>query len=348
MRSIGFFRLFVPKSHGGLALDLPSGLRVIRALARLDGSVGWTASVANTAAIFATLLPRETYDRIYRSRPDVLIAGSGQPVGTAEATQGGFRVSGRWPFVSGCQHSDWMGALCLMTEGGKPLPGPVIRGFIIPAQEWQIEDTWHVAGLKATGSHHIAIKDELVPAANFFDFLAGEPCVPGPLYSGLQELLPLLHGNVSVGMAEGAVDDLVALANTGRQQQRAATPMRESETFQGGIGRIVADLRAARALLEAEAETSWRRALAGTLKSEAHIVEATQAGIWLSETAMRIGDACFTLGGSGALYETSPLPRRLRDLHTAAQHAAVHPRHYPSTGKLVLDSAVAEEKSAAA
>ncbi len=355
LKSIGAFCMFMPRSHGGLELDLPSGLTIISALSRLDGSVGWTVSVGNTAGIFASLLPRETYDQVYRNRSDVLIAGSGQPAGTAEPAPGGYRVSGRWPFASGCLHAEWMGGLCIMTEGGKPLPGPagakgppVIRGFMLPAQEWQIEDTWHVTGLKATGSHHITIKDKLVPAANFFDFLEGEACVSGPLYRGLQPILPLLHGSVSVGIAEGAVDDLVALANTGRQQQRAATPMRESEIFQGELGRIAADARAARALLETEGANLWRHALAGTLKGEARIIESTQVGIWLSTTAVRIADACFTLGGSGALYDTSPLQRRLRDLHTAAQHASVHPRHYPGAGKLLLESAVARETSAAA
>jgi indole-3-acetate monooxygenase len=137
-----------------------------------------------------------------------------------------------------------------MTEGGEPLPGqggmPVVRGFFLPARHWQIEDTWYVAGLKATGSHHIALKDAVVPAENFFDFPGGVPCLPGPLYQSIRQLLPLLQGAFAVAMAEGALDELVGLANTGRQQLRAAVPMRESETFQGELGRVTADLRAAR------------------------------------------------------------------------------------------------------
>ena len=73
--------------------------------------------------IFTPSLPRETYEQVYRNGPDVAFAGSTQPVGTAEATAGGWRVSGRWPFASGCQHADWMAGFCVMTEGGKPLPG---------------------------------------------------------------------------------------------------------------------------------------------------------------------------------------------------------------------------------
>ena len=64
--------------------------------------------------------PRETFERVYRNGPDVILAGAIAPVGTAEATAGGFRVNGRWPFASGCQHADWMAGFCVMTEGGKP------------------------------------------------------------------------------------------------------------------------------------------------------------------------------------------------------------------------------------
>jgi alkylation response protein AidB-like acyl-CoA dehydrogenase len=342
LRSIGVFRMFVPQSHGGLELDLPVALEVIRALAKIDGSVGWTVAIASGGHLFAPLLPRDTYEQLYRNGPDVIFAGSTQPVGAAETAAGGWRVNGRWPFASGCQHADWMLGLCTMTEGGKPLPGegkpPLVRGFFLRARDWSIEDTWYVAGLKGTGSHHIALRDTVVPAANFFDLESGVPCQPGPLYQAVRQVLPLLHGAVSVGMAEGAVGELVELANTGRQQLRAAVAMRDSETFQGELGRIAAELRAARAFLEVQAARHWRHALAGTLIDEALLTEGTQTATWLAATCVRVADACFALGGSSALYESSPLQRRLRDLHTAAQHAIAQQRNYASAGKLLLDS----------
>jgi alkylation response protein AidB-like acyl-CoA dehydrogenase len=107
LRSIGVFRMFVPQSHGGLELDLPTALEIIGALGRIDGSVGWTAVIGGGGDIFASLLPRETYEQIYQNGPDVIIAGSAQPAGTAEAVAGGWKVGGRWPFASGCQHADW-------------------------------------------------------------------------------------------------------------------------------------------------------------------------------------------------------------------------------------------------
>jgi alkylation response protein AidB-like acyl-CoA dehydrogenase len=346
LRSIGVFRMFVPRSHGGLELDLPLALEIISALGRIDGSVGWTAMVGSASAIFATLLPRETYDHVYRNGP-VLLAGSSQPAGTAEATAGGWRVTGRWPFASGCQHAEHIGAFCLMTEGGKPLPGPagaggppMIRGIFLPASDWQIEDPWYAAGLKGTGSHHVSLRDKVVPAENFFEVLDGAPCVPGPLYSALQQVLPLVHGALTVGVAEGVLDDLVALANTGRQQLRAPSPMRDSEMFQGELGRVATDIRAARAFLQVQAASHWRHALAGTLKDEALLIQGTQTSVWLAATCVRVADACFALGGASAVYDSSPLQRRLRDLHVAAQHATAQQRQYVSAGKLLLDSSV--------
>jgi alkylation response protein AidB-like acyl-CoA dehydrogenase len=218
----------------------------------------------------------------------------------------------------------------------------MLRGFMLPAREWQIEDTWHVAGLKGTGSHHVALRDTLVPAANSFDPVNGGPCQPGPLYQAVLQLIPLLHSAFAVGMAEGALDALVELANTGRQQQRAAVPMRASEIFQYELGRIEAELRAARACCQVQAGNHWHHALAGTLNNEALLAQGTQTAIWITATCVRVVDACFAAGGGSALYESSPLQRRMRDLHVAAQHVGVQQRHYVNSGKLLLDSPAAK------
>jgi alkylation response protein AidB-like acyl-CoA dehydrogenase len=348
LRTIGMFRALAPRSHGGLELDLPAAIKIIEALCRIDGSVGWVSMIGIGSAIYAPLLPREIYERIYEDGPDVIFAGSAQPAGTAEATNGDWRVSGRWPFASGCQHAEWMFGLCVMSTDGKPLPGPsgedgppMVRGFVLPARDWQIEDTWRVAGLKGTGSHHISLKDKLIPAGNFFDLATGQSCITGPLYDAVPQFIPLLHCPVATGIAEGALAELVELANTGRQQQRTTVPMRDSDLFQNEVGRIEADLRAARAFMQVQTESHWRHALAGTLKDEALQAQGAQAAAWITATCVRIVDDCFKLGGGAALYEASPLQRRLRDIHAVAQHATVHQRIYASAGKLLLGSSSA-------
>jgi indole-3-acetate monooxygenase len=346
LRSIGIFRALAPRSHGGLELDLPVAIKAMDALCQIDGSIGWITVIGMGSALFAPLLPREVFEQIYQKGPDVIFAGSAQPNGTAEATTGGWLVSGRWPFASGCQHADWMFGLCIMSKNGKPLPGPLgkdgppmIKGFVLPASDWQIEDTWHVAGLKGTGSHHITLKDKVIPEAHFFDLMTGQSCLPGPLYQAVPQFVPLVHFPAALGVAEGALNELVELANTGRQQQRTTVPMRESELFQYDLGRIEAQLRAARAYADAQIQSHWRHALAGTLKNEALHTQGAQAAAWITDACVHIVDECFRLGGGSALYETSPLQRRMRDLHAVAQHATVHRRIYAAAGKLLLGAA---------
>jgi indole-3-acetate monooxygenase len=342
LKSIGVFRLFVPRSHGGLECDFPSGLEVIRALSRIDGSVGWIAMIGNGNTLVSSLVPRGVFEQIHRHGPDAILAGAVLPSGTAEATPGGWRVKGRWPFSSGCQHADWIFGLCTMMENGKPLPGPagqpLIRACIRPAGDWQIEDTWHVAGLKGTGSHHVSLPEAVVPDDYFFDLMGGASCVPGALYQAVIQLIPLFHCAFAVGVAEGAVDALVALARGGRKQLWAASPLRESETFQGAIGRVAAELDAARAFSQVRIASHWHHALAGTLKEEIFFAQATQTAIWVTSACVRIADACFSLGGGSALYESSPLQRQLRDMRAAAQHGFVQERHYVGGGKLLLET----------
>ncbi|MBW7974890.1 acyl-CoA dehydrogenase family protein [Bradyrhizobium sp. BR 10289] len=339
LRYIGLFRMFVPRSHGGLELDFPDGVEVMKAMTRLDGSMGWISIVAGVGSLIAAAVRPELYQQIYQSGPDVAICGSSQPGGTAERVADGYRVRGRWPFASGCTHADWMGAFCIITENGEPVPGPQgkpqICAVVLPAREWEIEDTWSAAGLKGTGSHHITLQERVVPETHFFDIDAA-PRTPGPLYQALRHLPPIVHGALSVGLAEGAVDDLLALAHTGRQQLYAATPMRESETFQYELGRISADLAAAQAYHETQVAHHWRRALAGTLNDEDLMIEGARSAVWLATTCVGIADACFRLAGSSAVYDSSPLQRRLRDLHVGAQHAHAQQRHYVDVGKLAL------------
>ncbi len=288
LRAIGIFRMLVPRGHGGLELDLPSALEIIRALAKIDGSVGWNAMIGGGGGIFAPLLRREIYDRVYENGPDTIIAGSVQPAGTAEKEGDHWRGNRRWPFAS---------------------------------------------------SHHIKVRNAVVPAAHFFDLEAGLPCVPGPLYEAVRQFLPLLHAAFDIGVAEGALDDLIELAGSGHQQQRTARPMRDSEAFQFELGRVSAELRAARAFFQAQVESHWRHALAGTLKDDTLLIEGTQAGIWIASACVRVVDACFALAGGIAVYDSSPLQRRLRDLHVAAQHATVHQRQYAAAGQAVFTQA---------
>ncbi|WP_429548121.1 hypothetical protein [Paraburkholderia youngii] len=121
------------------------------------------------------------------------------------------------------------------------------------------------------------------------------------------------------------------------QQLRAPVPMRDSEMFQGELGRIEADVRAARAAMQVQADSHWRHAVADTLNGQALYTQGIQTGTWIATICARAAHACFTLAGGAAVYESSPLQRRLRDLQAAAQHAMVQQRHYADAGRLLLE-----------
>jgi alkylation response protein AidB-like acyl-CoA dehydrogenase len=207
---------------------------------------------------------------------------------------------------------------------------------VLPASHWRIEDTWHVAGLEGTGSHHIAIENAIVADEDFVDLFGGKPSIPGPLYDATLQVLPVLHAAVHVGIAEAALRALVDQANTGWQQQRVTKPARETDIFKYELGRIAADLRAARALHQAQAESHWQQAIAGTLSDEALAAEAGQTAAWVTKTCNQVAEACFSLGGGAAIYQTSPLQQRMRDLLVASQHMAVQQRNYVEAGARLL------------
>ena len=336
LRDIGVFRMYAPRSHGGLELDFPTTLEILTVLARADGAAGWTAMIGTGSLTFFSRLPRETLDTVFANGPDVIVCGSAAPAGTAQEVEGGYRVSGRWPFASGCQNADWLFSGCVVMRDGAPAPGriegaPLVRHITLPASQWRIEDTWHVEGLKGTGSHHIALDDVFVPAANVFDF-GGKSCLDGPLYQSPLHLVPLMHGAPAIGIAEGAIDDLVALAGTGKRPLFATDSLKDSPLFQLELGRITADVRAARALQEAQARDHWRRALAAELAGGEALAEGAQTAVWVTTACIRAVDACYSLGGGSVVYDTSPLQRRLRDIHAASQHTAVQPRQYINAG----------------
>jgi len=340
LRSCGVFRMYVPKTHGGLELDFLDSLEVIIELAAADGSVGWTAMIGCATPWMLAGLQRKTFDTIYASTADIIHAGSTVPAGKAERVTGGYRVSGRWPFASGCRHADWMLGVCVVTENGNPVPGrvegaPLTCMAVRPAGEWQIEDTWRVAGMKGTGSHHIAMTDHYVPEECTYE-VAAKPCVTGPHFNAIAPLVSLLHAALAVGLAEGARTDLVAMVRSGRRQFRAAASMAESPIFQYEFARADADVRAARAYLQNHAANTWRVALAELLSNKEHGPEAVQAAVWITATCARAVDAFYTLGGGSALYESSPLQRRFRDMHVATQHVQVQLRNYETVGKLRL------------
>jgi alkylation response protein AidB-like acyl-CoA dehydrogenase len=341
LKSVRIYSMLVPRRYGGLGLDAPSALRVVAALARLDGSVGWNAMIGHLGSLMPFLVSPTLCQEIIQDGKDHVISGSGQPVGTADRVPGGWRVTGSWPFASGCQNAEWIAGACVMMEGGSPIdvsdgPGPMIRTCLMPAEHWEIRDTWHTFGLKGTGSHHVALTDVFVPDENLFEFPFGASFAPDPIFGKFPEILVLAHAALAVGIAEGAIMDLIELARTGVKQLFMTTKLAETERFKEGLARLDAELMAARALLEAQIVRVWQNPERSAAKDMSRMAEQLQAATWITAACVRAAEGCFELAGSRAVYESSSLQRRVRDLRVAAQHAAVHPRHYVTAGAAIL------------
>ena len=341
LKAARVYGLLVPKRYGGLGLDVPGALRVVSALAKLDGSVGWNAAIGQVGSLIPFLASQEVCEAVFGDGRDHILAGSGQPVGTAERVPGGWKVTGLWPFASGCQDAEWIAGACVMVEEGSPLPapdgpGPLVRTCGMPAEFWTIHDTWHGFGLRGTGSHHVELRGVLVPDRNFLDFPFGASFAPDPVFGMVPEFVMLSHAAHAVGVAEGALADLLELARSGMKQLRMATPLVETERFREGVGRLGAELMAARALLDTQAADRWQEAQQGAARDLARVAEAQQAAVWITSACVRVAEGCFELAGSRAVHESSPLQRRLRDLRVAAQHAMVHQRNYVAAGDAAL------------
>jgi alkylation response protein AidB-like acyl-CoA dehydrogenase len=339
LRRLGLFRMLLPRSLGGLELSAPDAVQMLETLAAADSSVGWVAMIAMTSQIFSTRAPRALLEQIYLEEPDALLVGVGTPAGQAEKIDGGYRVSGRWPFASGCQNAQWIAGHCVICKDGQPVmseQGPQTRFVFLPADRWRIEETWQASGLTGSGSHHVALDKVEVPETDMFDLFHGPSSVPGPLKSALMPLNASFHAAVAVGIATGAMADLAAMAGSGRRQLFAATDLRDSSVFQHEFGRLEAELRAARALTQVQVEKQWRRALEGTLDDTADLAEGLQGSAWIHTACTNVVSGCYTLGGSSSIMNTSPLQRRLRDVHAARQHFFAQERFYAAAGKNAL------------
>lgn len=345
LKAAGVYRMSTPRIYGGLELDYPTILQILRALAAIDGSIGWVSMLGVGHAPHLALLPRKSLDTCYATSPDMILAGSAAPAGRGEMVPGGYRVNGRWPFASGCHNATWLFAGFVATQDGKPVltasGKPLVRHAVLPAAEWTIEDTWYVAGLKGTGSNHIRLNDVFVPEFSTFGY-GDTPAVAGPLYSSPLHMIPLLHGSQALGIAEAAVGDLVALAQTGKKQLLANESMRDSALFQMELGRLEANLTGAGAAFEAQANALWSEALAGriVLRNTGMLAACFSTSTWVTEICLQVVDKCYRLGGGTALYDVSPLQRRLRDLYAATQHAAVQPGSYQRCGAMRLGHVV--------
>ena len=341
LKAAGCFRMFTPKTHGGLEIDFPASMDLIEMLARADGSAGWVVMIGCETPMLLALMSPARFDELYAPGPDLIIAGGFAPRGQAELQSGKYLVKGRWGFASGCQHAEWLFGNCIVTEDGKPRPGaapgaPEMRAMMFAPGKGTIIDTWSVSGLRGTGSHDIALDNVAVGAEDTFDIFTGRPRIRGAAFAETLLYAALHIGAVGLGIAARAVDEMLKLAATNKQRLYTQSSIANSQLFQYKIAHAETSVRAIRSLLRDEAAGVWAAACAERPVPTADRARIMGSITWSAHTAAGVVDACYTAGGGSAPYESSPLQRCLRDIHTLTQHAAVAETWLSSAGASLL------------
>ncbi|HYB43499.1 MAG TPA: acyl-CoA dehydrogenase family protein [Candidatus Methylomirabilis sp.] len=344
----GLFHLALPRALGCPELDLPTYIQVIEELGKADASTGW---IVNQGAIFATYaarMPREVARSIWIDPPRSVVANTPAPSAKAVVVPGGYRVTGRQGFSTGCRHATWVAAHAEILDGGRlrlePDGTPERRYLFVPVAEAELLDTWTVRGMRGTGTHHFAVTDVFVPAERSVPSATAPLRETGALYK-IPRTLCFASGDAAcaLGVARVCLETFYELA--GAKTPRA-TPglLRDQPMVQAQVGHAEAHIRSARALLTETVREIWDRLTATgaiTLDQRAALRLATTHAIRL---AVQVVDAVYNAAGVTAVYEGHLLQRHFQDIHVISQHLQSRLAHYELVGRHSLGLPVDETR----
>ncbi len=322
------FWAMVPKELGGLEIDVATALAVFEALAHADGSTGWSAMANITSSCFAAIYTGEDAARAMFATGEMGIhAGMLGPVGTARRVEGGYRVSGRYQFGSGCAHASFIGAGTVeVDDDGAPRTTesglPAMRVVLIPRDDIDFRGNWDVIGLTATGSYDYVVDDVFVPESYTYSLLEHTQVRGGPAFRiGLFSITASGHAGFALGVGRRALDEITTLAST-RVRMAGFATIGTEQLFQYELAQHDCALRAARAFVyetiaEADAEARGEDAPGPILQPRVRAA-ATHA----TRVATDAARFAYHWSGSAGL-RPGIIQRCLRDLLAGSQHIYV-------------------------
>ena len=321
---------------GGPELSPAEFMQVVEAASAMDGSIGWIVANGGGMSRVAGYLP-ESIARGWFSDPFAFITSATGAVGLAEPVAGGYRVTGRWPFGSGASHATRFMGLASVSEGGGQTAPPICCYFA--REHVTVHDTWHVSGLRGTGSSDFEVKDAFVPTEHTHDLIAPVPSQPGIIYRipGLTIFPWSITGTV-LGIASGAMAAFVKSATQKKVRMGMAVRLQDREMLHSTVGRTEAIVGAARAFLK-EAMTELLAAIDHDhdhdclMRARARLRIACAYAAEGSASAVQM---LTTEAGAGAIFESNPLERAGRDINAAVKHVAMSPQSYVVVGRLNL------------
>ncbi|MDH6194665.1 alkylation response protein AidB-like acyl-CoA dehydrogenase [Mycobacterium frederiksbergense] len=330
LKKAGMYRASTPALFGGEPLPPTVFMNMVERISAVDPATGWVASFGSSLVYFAAL-PVESQREIYAAGPDIAYAGGLFPMQEAEKVDGGYLCSGTWQFASGCRGADILG---IGLVGGPETQGRPLTALVSPA-DVEIVENWDVAGMRATGSHAIRAEKLFVPEELTF-VRGGVPMVDEPLtrYPALPYAAQVL-AVVTLGAARGALDFSLEVG-AARSSITGGAAKGNRPTYKTGLARAEAELRSARAFFYETTDAVWDKAVRGE-----DITDTDKAALRLGAThAAHVGRSvvlqAFDLAGTGAIYDTHPLQRYLRDALVPAQHAMLQTNTYEAAGAIML------------
>jgi alkylation response protein AidB-like acyl-CoA dehydrogenase len=335
----GLYRVLLPQSFGGSEAPPEIFMQMLEEVAKADASTAWCLGQCSVCAMIAAYLDADVAREIFDLPSGILAWGA--IAGEVHVVPGGYRATGRWDFASGSRQASWLGAHVQIVEADgsrrrKPDGAPEVRTILFPLASATMYDVWDVIGLKGTGSDSYSVENLFVPEK--FTALRDEPAAvheTGPLYRLTTNIVFALgFAALSLGVARATLDAAVELARG--KASTGIKPMRENNVVQGAIGRIEANLRAARAYLYATTGEVWRDLAASGGYTEDHRAALRLASTWTIRQSASVVDAAYQMAGATAVFSTNKFERRFRDMHAIAQQIQARETHYEDVGRAIL------------
>ncbi|MFV1986804.1 MAG: acyl-CoA dehydrogenase family protein [Gemmatimonadota bacterium] len=332
------FRLALPSDLGGLELDPVVALQVYEELAKAEAAAAWVVWNSALPCLFGRFLSGTARQEVFGNTSGKY-ASSTRPTGGAVTENGHYRLSGRWSLVSGCMHADWIGLMHMVMKDGEVemlAPGaPNMRMAFVPKAACEIVDTWHVGGLRGTGSHDVVVDDMVVSAEMTFspmepshlDRPIGRVPIACTMSAGLAA--------ICLGIAQAAVDAVVSLGLT-KVTVDAVPDLRDRSPNQILVATAGARIDAFRRVLHGTLGNLWRLAESGAEWTAEDIADVWAASTTTARECRSLVTDMYEVAGSSALYTDCTLERCHRDIHAALQHIVVQPVWLEEAGRVKL------------
>lgn len=325
-----FFRLLVPKSLGGVEIDHPTFIDIVRIFAEVDASTAWCVNQNNIFATDSVRMQVETAQAVWGDPRGVVTNGPPSRDTVAVPTEGGYRLSGHWDFSSGSSHSTWLACRSnVESKSGEP---PM---FLVPKSDVTMIDTWQVNGLRGTASFSFEMDDVFV-ASSYVYMESDAPRENNPIYAIPKiPLFSIGFATINIALARACLDDATKLAKA-KTQQGISKTMLDLSTVQRQIGQTEADLRAVDAYLRQSAAALWEAACEhGEVDMDTRI-EVRMAATHAIRQAVSAVDSAYELFGAGAIFKSNLIQRRYQDAHTIAQQIQGRATNFETAGRYFL------------